>query len=314
MELAPLADPSGLISTSDYLRVGSDVRELTRAVERGELVKLRRGSYVPVRRWDSAGPRERHLLRAVAASRAARRELPFAGATAAAIWEMWQHSYPEEVSFLDEWKGGGRSEPGVRRITAAASSAFVRRVDGHLVTGVARTAIDVARSAGDFTTAVGTLDWALWRRNPNRVTREELAAELKKLPTTLRRRFVERAIAFASPMSDSYAESYARALMYVLGYEVPVLQLEFPHATGSYFVDFAWPAYLVIAEIDGFGKYLDPSMNAGDPARVVLAEKLREDELRRRGYHVIRVYWSDLTNPVALVTKLDTAGIPRGRR
>jgi hypothetical protein len=313
MDLTSIATPRGLVFTSDFLRIGSDTRELARAVSRGELVKLRRGAYVLSARWETADERWRHLLRAEAAGRDARQELPFAGATAAAVWGMWQHSYPDDVVFLDTWKGGGRSEPGVRRITAAAATASIRRVDGHLVTDVARTAIDVARSA-DFATAVGTLDWTLWRRNPHRVTREQLAGELAKLPPTLRRRFVERAILFASPLSDSYAESFARALMFELGYELPEQQAEFTHATGYYAVDFAWRIHRVIAEFDGFGKYLDPSMNGGDPARVVLAEKLREDELRRQGFTVIRLYWSDLMNPAALIAKLDAAGIPRGRR
>jgi hypothetical protein len=313
MDLTSIATAHGLVFTSDFLRIGSDTRELARAVARGELVKLRRGAYALATRWEAADDRWRHLLRAEAARHDARRELPFAGATAAAVWEMWQHSYPGDVVFLDAWKGGGRSEPGVRRITAAAATAGIRRVDGHLVTDVARTAIDVARSAS-FSTAVGTLDWALWRRNPHRVSREQLAAELAKLPSTMRRRFVERAIMFASPLSDSYAEGFARALMFELGYELPEQQVEFLHATGTYAVDFCWRSRRVIAEIDGFAKYLDPSMNGGDPARVVLAEKLREDELRRQGYSVIRLYWSDLINPAALVAKLDAAGIPRGRR
>ncbi|HTN58213.1 MAG TPA: type IV toxin-antitoxin system AbiEi family antitoxin domain-containing protein [Protaetiibacter sp.] len=313
MDLTSIATSHGLVFTSDFLRIGSDTRELARAVARGELVKLRRGAYVRSAEWEAADERWRHLLRAEAVARDARRELPFAGATAAAVWGMWQHSYPDDVVFLDRWKGGGRSEPGVRRITAAASTARLRRVEGRLVTDVARTAIDVARSA-DFMTAVGTLDWTLWRRNPFRVTREQLAAELEKFPPTLRRRFVERAIMFASPLSDSYAESFARALMFELGYELPEQQVEFPHATGVYAVDFAWRRLRVIAEIDGFGKYLDPSMNGGDPARVVLAEKLREDELRRQGYTVIRLHWSDLMNPAALMAKLDAAGVRRGRR
>jgi len=313
MDFGSIATSRGLVFTADLVRIGSHSRELARAVARGELVKLRRGAYVRASDWEAADERSRHLLRAEAARRDARQELPFAGATAAAVWGMWQHTYPDEVVFLDRWKGGGRSEPGVRRITAAAAAVGIRRVDGQLVTDVARTAIDVARS-GDFATAVGPLDWALWRRNPHRVTREQLAAELAKLPTTLRRRFVERAISFASPLADSYAESFARALMFELGYELPELQVEFPHRSGVYLVDFVWRARRVIAEFDGFGKYLDPSMNGGDPARAVLAEKLREDELRRHGYTVIRLYWSDLMNPAALAAKLDAVGIQRGRR
>lgn len=117
-----VAASPGLILASDRVRVGSDIRELTRAVERGELVKLRRGSYVRAAEWEAADERARHLLRARAARHDARQELPFAGATAAAVWGMWQHDHPGEVVFLDRWKGGGRSEPGVRSSTASAST------------------------------------------------------------------------------------------------------------------------------------------------------------------------------------------------
>lgn len=233
MDLLAAASPSGLVFASDAARAGIGARELSREVERGGLVKLRRGAYAISTAWEAADDATRHLIRADAAARDARRELPFAGATAAAIWGMWLHAHPDEVTFLDRWKGGGRSEPGVRRITAAAATAATRRIGGRLVTDVARTAIDVARHA-DFVTAIGSLDWALWRKNPHRVTREELAAELEKLPPTLRRRFVERAIRVASPLSDSYAEAYARALMYTAGYELPEQQLEVRHATGRY--------------------------------------------------------------------------------
>lgn len=313
MDIAALATDRGLVFAADHTRRGGDVRELTRAVERGELVKLRRGAYVRVAAWEAADDVARHLIRADVARRDAHRELPFAGFTAAAVWGMWVHRLPEEVAFLDRWKGGGRSEPGVRRITAAAASVRTRRVGGRLVTDVARTAIDVARSR-DFLTAVGSLDWALWRRNPERVSKEELVAELRKLPATMQRRFVERAIAFASGLSDSYAEAYARALIHVLGYEDPVQQLEVAHRGGVYRADLAWPAHRVIAEVDGFAKYLDGGMNGGDPARAVLAEKLREDELRRQGFRVVRLYWSDLADPRGLRSKLDGVGIPSGRR
>src|SRR5690606_14743035 len=67
MDLTSIATAHGLVFTSDFLRIGSDTRELARAVARGELVKLRRGAYALATRWEAADDRWRHLLRAEAA-------------------------------------------------------------------------------------------------------------------------------------------------------------------------------------------------------------------------------------------------------
>ncbi len=229
------------------------------APSNGELVK--RGSYLRAREWEAADAHPpRHLIRADVARHDARRELPFAGATAALRsggcgCSIERGGLPGSVEGRP-----GRSEPGGSPDHGRGRSAGLRQVDGQLATDVARTAVDVARSA-DFITAIGTLDWALWRRNPHRVSREQLAAELEKLPGTLRRRFVERAIVFASP----------------LGLVRRILAAPSCSSSGTSFrnnrsssrtprrvlrgLRLAAPPV-----ISGFGKYLDRDEDGGDPA------------------------------------------------
>lgn len=226
---------------------------------------------------------------------------------------MWVREFPAHVTVLDRWKGGGRSEPGVRRVSAAVDSAVVVRRDGMLVSSVARTTLEVARHS-DFVSALGTVDWAIRDKNPDRITVDDLFAELDRLPISVGRRHLERCIRAGSVKSDSYGESLARALIIELGYEVPDLQVRFEAPRQTYFADFTWRRVAVIAEFDGKGKYLNDEWNGKDPGEAVWREKLREDYLRSCGYTVIRLFWADLLSPERLIAKLDGVGVPRGRR
>jgi very-short-patch-repair endonuclease len=66
----------------------------------------------------------------------------------------------------------------------------------------------------------------------------------------------------------------------------------------SAYVDICFPRWRLVFEIDGRGKYEDPDSR--------WKEKLREDRIRDREYHVVRLVWADLTgDPVALKAKID---------
>jgi hypothetical protein len=152
---------NGLIIVDQVRPFVSDQRMLRRARERGELVRLRRGVYVDRAEWDATGGREQHILRIRAALTAAQRPVVFAGMSAAALWGMpIEGPWPLDVTILDEWRGGGRSEPGVRRTAAGFITAQVVELMGIRVTNLARTALDVARRY-PFAEAVGSVDWAL---------------------------------------------------------------------------------------------------------------------------------------------------------
>ena len=106
----------------------SDPRSLTRDAERGLLVKLRRGVYVRSGVWAEARPRERHLLRVRSVLAAAVRPVTVSGISAAAVWGMpIAGEWPRYVTVLDEWRGGGRTEPGVKRTAAGFRTAEVKR-------------------------------------------------------------------------------------------------------------------------------------------------------------------------------------------
>jgi hypothetical protein len=308
MDLA-VFERDGLILSRNVLRFVESHRTLARAVDTGALHRLRRGTYVTADRWASASPRERHLLRLRAVVVDARADVVAAGPTAAAVWGMPLAQYPESVTLLEPWKGGGRSEPGVRRTSRAALQARPVSHGGYTCTCLARTALDVARGL-PFAQAVAVLDWALWRRNQHAVTRDDLAAELRHARPS---RVLRTAAGFATHLSDSFGESEARAMIYQLGFPAPTLQHPFIDEQGSMQPDFTWMQFGVVCEFDGKVKYTNQQLTGGDPSEVVWREKKREDRLRRQIRTVVRITTDDVRRPERLRRLLLAAGLPCAR-
>lgn len=288
-----------------------DSRSLRRDVDRGILVRLRRGAFVERAVWTQTPPRERHLLRARAALAAARQPAVLAGVSAAAAWGMpIAEEWPPEVTLLDRWRGGGRSEPGIRKTAAGFATATVVDVVGLPVTSLARTAIDIARSHS-FSDAIGSLDWALWRRNPLAISRSDLFAELERMNPRTGILHLRRTTGFATSLSDSFGESKTRAIIHLLGFAPPELQVEFRDPEGLIVSDFFWREVMEVGEFDGKSKYTRDEFTHADPGEVVWREKKREDRLRRKGCGVTRILTEHLAAPARLEKLLVDAGIPR---
>jgi hypothetical protein len=294
-----------------HLRPHVSPETLRRDVGNGTLVHVRRGAYAERATWEGSDERQRHILRMRAANEAARRPLVFAGLSAAAAHGMpVKEDWPDEVTVLEQWRGGGRSAPGVRRIVTGRGSARTVSVDGLLCTDIARTALDVARGL-DFADAVGSVDWALWRRNEAAVSRGELHAELERMNVRAGASRLRAIIEFASPLSDSFGESAARAAIHILGFAAPELQVEIRDATGLMIPDFYWRAQRRVGEFDGKEKYTRHVFTGGDPSAVVWKEKKREDRLRALGLSVTRILTEHVENPRKLESMLVEAGVPR---
>lgn len=302
-----LCERDGLVFTPDALAVGASYRDVTRAVRNGHLLRLRRGCYVRTEVWDAAGARERHLLRVRSVVRMAEHPVVLAGASAAAIWAAPLEDFPVEVTVIDTWRGGGRSEPGVRRTARGATSAHSVERDGYRCTTLARTVLEVSREL-DFRRAVPILDWALSDRNPNRIGRAELAGEAARMGLPARQ---SRAVTFANGESGSEGESEARAVIHELGFPSPQLQRRFVDEQGEIFTDFYWERFDVVVEFDGKLKYTRDRYTAGDPSEVVWREKKREDRLRRQVRTVVRVTTYEVKRPQLLAERLLEAGIRR---
>jgi hypothetical protein len=234
-----------------------------------------------------------------------------AGISAAALWGMpVSGDWPTSVMLLQERRGGGRIEPGVRRTSVGHLTAITEMVDGVLATSLARTALDVARRA-PFSEAVGSVDWAMWRQNPAAISQEALGREIELLGGARGFRHMARIATFATSLSDSFGESQARAVIHLLGFAAPELQVEFRDSQGAMFTDFFWRSIRVAAEFDGKQKYTRDKYTAGDPSEVVWREKKRTDRLLRQISSVERIVMSDVSTPQRLAAILAEAGVPR---
>jgi hypothetical protein len=303
----------GLVLVNRVGHLLDDPRSLTRDVARGLLVKLRRGAYVRATAWESASPRERHLIRARAVAANSVEPVTLAGMSAAALWGMpVATDWPDTVTLLDRWHGGGRAEPGVRRISAGFRTARTLEIGGFRATDLARTSIDVARRT-TFANAVGSVDWALWRGNKHAISKQLLVDDVAGLDSRLGIRHLERVVNFATALSDSFGESECRAVIHLLGFEDAELQVEFRDMQGAMYPDFFWRSVRGFAEFDGKMKYTRGEYTDGDPAEIVWREKKREDRLRRLGLSGTRLLTFDVRHPEQLAHLLTDLGVPRGR-
>ncbi|WP_143033927.1 hypothetical protein [Paramicrobacterium humi] len=153
------------------------------------------------------------------------------------------------------------------------------------------------------------------RRRPI-LTLDQLSAALDALGNRHGAEKASRVFAFSTDLSDSVQESRSRVLIYEFGFPCPVLQYELVCDGRRYLADFWWPVQRHWGEFDGLGKYLSAEFQAGrTPDQIVVAEKRREDAIRRNVAAFSRWDVRDLNDPARLYRILTEAGLPcEGRR
>lgn len=300
-----------ILYSDEVARAGDDPRRLRRLSAAGHLHRIRRGAYILAERWEGADQRQRHLAHVYAAAHDARGEFIVAGISAASVWGVPTfRELGATVEVLERYRGGGRSEPGVRRLTAAAEHASAIMRDGLQVTDLPRTVIDAA-CGRPLPEALAVVDWAISRSNPDATATWIIRDRLSEMGKRAGVRQVWRAAELAVTDSGSAGESFARGVVHELGFPAPVTQLEVADDIGAMYPDFAWPEYRVLAEFDGFVKYADPRYNHGDPLEKVRRERSREARLRALGWTIVRITWADLQDPPRVARLLYAVGVPR---
>lgn len=104
--------------------------------------------------------------------------------------------------------------------------------------------------------------------------------------------------------AESPGESVSRAVIQWCGFAEPDLQREFRFEGSTDRTDFFWDRVRAAGESDGYGKY------AGAEAARVIAEKRREDRLRRNLDGFARWDWADTMRVAPLRHALISAGVP----
>lgn len=164
---------------------------------------------------------------------------------------------------------------------------------------VARALVRVALTAGrDFAVVAG--DAALHR---GLVTEEELLEEVARVTPHQGRRRALEAVLQMDGKAESVGESRTRLVFHDLGF---TYESQF-HVLGDDGAVVARTDFLVegvIVEFDGRVKY---RAEGEDASAILWMEKRREDAIRRRGYPVERVIWSDLERPGLLGARIRAA-------
>jgi hypothetical protein len=287
----------------------TDDRLLRRACERGSLIRLRRGVYLPAVTWEACTVEECYRLR-VAGLLEMTPGLTASHESAAALWGVPQPlRSAEPLHVLASGAAGTRTEHGVRRHAVADEGLHVVEEDGLARTTLERTVVDLALTR-PFPDAVAAADWALHRGT----SRDALVRALDELAPVRGRRKVERVLDFADARAESVGESLSRVRIHELGFPAPELQVLLVDRDGLIgFGDFGWDD--LIGEFDGKVKYADPAMLQGrSPSEVVVREKRREDRVRATGRRVTRWLWWDVLPGGALGQILLDTGLRPVRR
>ena len=231
-------------------------------------------------------PADQHLLRTIAIMR--RQSVP-AGATAHSALVL--HDLPlvdADLAMVHLVRGTGQATRRGRDHAMwghAADLTTVTRppfVDTPVACAPVAIAVAHAGVVGTPRTALVAGDAAV-RRGLVTPSQLEVAAAMLPLGTP-NAAAVRRALADVDGRHESPGESLTAQVMRDLGFDlIPQVWI------GPFRVDFLIAGTRVVVEFDGAVKYDDRS--------ALVAEKRREDELRRRGYVVVRLMWADLHDP-----------------
>ena len=322
-------------------------RNLSRNFAAGRLVRLRRGVYIPIEEWLGTTSWGRYA--ASTASLGLPGPAPvFCRETALSLHGFSLARVPLTVEYLTDslssWgrrpsprlygdmpaaaKAWGRIQPDTRRVLPTgfrdarrpgAERKPTRLSVAHLgvvlpLQRLEAVLLDTLHRMA-FPDAIAVVDAIAARdsRIKSPCSLEGLAASLAGLPSGAARDRTGKVLRFADPAAESVGESFSRAVIEQLGFEVPESQFRVMGPCGEVArTDFYWRSRKLVGEFEGIMKYSRSRDFSGkDPAQVVVEEKVREDRIRAEGYQVVRWVWGELMKPELLRGKLLRAGVPR---
>ena len=297
---------------STFAVTSAERNALARSAAAGRLFRVLQGAYVDAASRADMAPSEKYRDLIHARHLVSPKPLVFSQASAAALWRAPRiGEWPDVVHVVATGTSTHSGRRFVHHVGPTVLSTDV--IDGVTVTSLARTLIDLARFES-AATAVAALDAGLAGLlvggRAHAVARGQLVAELARVGTGRGTRSARFAIEFADARSGSPGESLSRLSIARAGLTPPILQQRFVDEHGVMFTDFWWPHDGLVGEFDGLGKYVREDWTTGrSAADVVIAEKVREDRLRRQVSGVVRWGWDAAGAPARLGRLLRQAGV-----
>lgn len=277
-----VASQGGVLTRRQALEAGLTAGQVRVLIAREWLV-LRRGVYTDRARAEALSPEARHVLSAAAFALASRLGPVASHGTAALV-----HGLPllgglpatPQLTRSPRAPDDTSRTPGLH--VATLLPADRTSVGGVPVTGLARTAVDIARS-GRVRDGLVVADAVLRRLVPH----EELLAVAQAHRSWPGGPRALRVAAFADGRAETPLESLTRLAYRVERLPAPESQVEV-RRDGRFvaLVDFLFREQRTVGEADGMSKYDRPG--------ALRAEKLREEDLRRCGLEVVRNTWDEV--------------------
>jgi very-short-patch-repair endonuclease len=295
-------DPERPLRRVDALEAGHTDFELRVLYTEGGWRQLGYGSYVDAGRYAMLSDVAQHTLAIDAVLPSLDDAVAVSHHSAAVL-----HGLPltgvdlKKVHVTRDRCGGGRT--GSRTVVHCAPLEEVDVMDGRRVTTLARTVVDMGRTAS-LDTAVAAGDAAV----RDSVTASALALELDRARRRKGVASARQAVELLDGRSESVGESLSRLRLLKAGFrevepQVKILDTNFRFLAR---VDFL-VAQRVVVEFDGEIKYdtlLEPGQERED---VLLEQQVREDRVRALGYPFVRFGWDDLWNFDPVVKKIEEA-------
>ncbi|HEY2641590.1 MAG TPA: DUF559 domain-containing protein [Streptosporangiaceae bacterium] len=296
---------AGIATTAEMAARGITRGQIRTAVLRGDLASMGNGVYAIASVLDELRGVEgsAQVLRATAALATVGAGAVASHQTAAVIHSLDLIGRQPPVVAITRAPGSG-SRSGRMGIVVHAAALPAEQVTervGVAVTTVARTVVDLARTL-DVREGIVAADCALRTRQ---TSGHELCAVLetcRRWPGALR---AAEVVEFADWRSESALESIARVVIRDCGLPRPELQVPIRCGVVWYSVDFLWPRYRTVAEVDGAAKY--------ESKTLALYQLRRDAELREAGFEVVHFDWQEITTQPLLVAKSIRAAFERGK-
>lgn len=285
---------------------------LARRAQRGDLHRLRRGTYLrPPEVAETPEARHRQLVACTVPLLASDAVVSHLSAAVLHGLPVWGDAPLGRVQVTRPLAGRGKSRGYVHQHVARLAADEVTEIGGIRVTTLERTVVDLGRTL-NTQQAVAAGDAAL-----------RYGAQSERLRAVLERGrgwpgipVARRVVAFLDARSESAGESASRVVLHRIGLPPSDLQLVVIDDHDGEFVgrsDFGWRGHRTLGEFDGmvkYGRLLKPGQGVEG---VVYAEKRREDALRDRGWQMVRWNAGDLQHEQLLAVRLQRA-FARNRR
>jgi hypothetical protein len=301
----------GVFRRSQARAAGYSEDAIRHRLATGRWQRVRAGWYVEAALWSARESVDGGLtsLRVAALQRSLGGRSWAAGLTAASLRGARLHEAPTRMTLVaDRDSGAGARYGRDYAVVPTALPLHHRSTSRGLdATSPARTIVDVARRH-PFVAAVVVADSLLRRTYVNRGDLERVLCDCWNWPG------IDAAVAvvgFADGRAESFLESVGRVCLSRHGlHPEPQVQIFDEHGFVAR-ADFLFRAHWTILEVDGLSKYLDQA--------ALVAEKLRQEQLERLGFVVVRATSRDFPAGAAATAErvlqaFEVAEAGRGRR